>query len=404
MIKFSSDKAFYCSTLLFAFTLPLSRAVVSFFVLWFIVLFIVQNDYRNRWNQLKNSRAFRAMGLFIAFIFLSALWSSDTHETLRQMRLYSYWIVIPILAVNLKKEWLPNIITAFLGGMFISEVLAYGIYFELWSINGRTPDYPTPFMTHIHYSVFLATTAVILFSRLLSQRYTWRSKLPMLIFFLASTGNLMISTGRTGQLAFLVAMGIAVIIHYRLTIKSLLIFGVFSSILFIGAYNTIDLFKQRFDMGISDVQKLQNNNFESSWGQRVVYWFVTIDILKNDPLLGVGIGDYKEAAINVLTQNTYNLPASTIAICKGMSHYHNQYLMILAQVGIIGFALMLWLLFELFRLKIQDSELREFAILGMSVFTVASIAEPLWMLQFPIILFVFIVAISLAAQRPSVPN
>lgn len=400
----NTTQLFYYSSLLFAFTLPLSRAAVSFFVLWFVVLFIVQNDYRNTWNQLKNSRAFQAMGLFIAFIFLSALWSSDTHETLRQMRLYSYWIVIPILAVNLRKEWLPNIITAFLGGMFISEILAYGIYFELWSINGRTPDYPTPFMTHIHYSVFLATTAVILFSRLLSQRYTWRSKLPMLIFFLTSTGNLMISTGRTGQLAFLVAMGIAVILHYRLTLKSLLIFGVFSSILFIGAYNTIDLFKQRFDMGISDIQKLQNNNFESSWGQRVVYWFVTIDILKNDPLLGVGIGDYKEAAISVLTENVHNLPASTITICKGMSHYHNQYLMILAQVGIIGFSLMLWLLVELFLLKIEDSELREFAILGMSVFTVASIAEPLWMLQFPIVLFVFIVAISLAAQRPSVPN
>lgn len=400
----NTTQLFYYSSLLFAFTLPLSRAAVSFFVLWFVVLFIVQNDYRNRWNQLKNSRAFQAMGLFIAFLFLSSLWSSDTHETLKQMRLYSYWIVIPILAVNLKKEWLPNIITAFLGGMFISEILAYGIYFELWSINGRTPDYPTPFMTHIHYSVFLATTAVILFSRLLSQRYTWRSKLPMLIFFLTSTGNLMISTGRTGQLAFLVAMGIAVILHYRLTLKSLLIFGVFSSILFIGAYNTIDLFKQRFDMGISDIQKLQNNNFESSWGQRVVYWFVTIDILKNDPLLGVGIGDYKEAAISVLTENVHNLPASTITICKGMSHYHNQYLMILAQVGIIGFSLMLWLLVELFLLKIEDSELREFAILGMSVFTVASIAEPLWMLQFPIVLFVFIVAISLAAQRPSVPN
>lgn len=400
----NTTQLFYYSSLLFAFTLPLSRAAVSFFVLWFVVLFILQNDYRNTWNQLKNSRAFQAMGLFIAFIFLSALWSSDTHETLRQMRLYSYWIVIPILAINLRKEWLPNIITAFLGGMFISEILAYGIYFELWSINGRTPDYPTPFMTHIHYSVFLATTAVILFSRLLSQRYTWRSKLPMLIFFLTSTGNLMISTGRTGQLAFLVAMGIAVILHYRLTLKSLLIFGVFSSILFIGAYNTIDLFKQRFDMGISDIQKLQNNNFESSWGQRVVYWFVTIDILKNDPLLGVGIGDYKEAAISVLTENVHNLPASTITICKGMSHYHNQYLMILAQVGIIGFALMLWLLIELFRLKIQDSELREFSLLGISVFTVASIAEPLWMLQFPIILFVFIVAISLAAQRPSVPN
>lgn len=390
--------SFYYSALLFAFTLPLSRAAVSFFVLWFVILFLIQKDYRTAWNRLKNSRPFQAMGLFIAFLFLSALWSSDTHEALRQIRLYSYWVVIPILALNLKKEWLPNIITAFLGGMFVSEILAYGIYFGLWSINGRGPDYPTPFMTHIHYSVFLATTAVILFSRLLSNRYTWRSKLPMLLFFFTSTGNLMISTGRTGQLAFLVAMAVAVIIHYRLTLKSLIIFSVASSILFIGAYSTIDLFKQRFDMGINDVQQLRNNNFETSWGQRAVYWVVTADIIKTDPLMGVGIGDYKKVAEEVLEQNNHNFSLSTITICKGMSHYHNQYLMILAQLGLIGFTLMIWLLFQLFTLRIKDPDLKEFSVLSLTIFAVGSIAEPLWMLQFPIILFVFAVSISLSAS------
>lgn len=395
---FSIDRTFYYSALAFAFTLPLSRAAVSFFVLWFVILFLIKNDYRNAWNRLKNSHPFQAMGLFIAFLFLSALWSSDTHEALRQIRLYSYWIVIPILALNLKKEWLPNIITAFLGGMFVSEILAYGIYFELWSINGRGPDYPTPFMTHIHYSVFLATTAVILFSRLLSNRYTWRSKLPMLLFFFTSTGNLMISTGRTGQLAFLIAMAVAVIIHYRLTLKSLMIFSIASSILFISAYSTIDLFKSRIDMGINDVQQLRNNNFETSWGQRAVYWMVTADILKTDPFIGIGIGDYKKVAEAVLEQNNHNFSPSTITLCKSMSHYHNQYLMILAQLGLIGFTLMIWLLFQLFTLRIQDPDLKEFSVLSLTIFAVGSIAEPLWMLQFPIILFVFAVSISLSAS------
>jgi len=385
---------YYYSSLLFAFTLPLSRAAVSFFVLWFILQFILKNDYTHTWNQLKSSRVFQAMGLFIAFLFLSSLWSSDTHEALKQIRLYSYWIVIPILAVNLKKEWLPNIITAFLGGMFVSELLAYGIYFGLWSINGRGPDYPTPFMTHIHYSVFLATTAVILFSRLLSNRYTWRSKLPMLLFFLTSTGNLMISTGRTGQLAFLVAMAVAVIIHYRLTLKSLLVFSIASSILFIGAYSTIDLFKQRIDSSVQNIEQLQKSNFDTSWGLRAAFWILAYDILQNHPLIGAGIGDYKSAAAEAIATHDHGFTKETIQWCTTM-HYHNQYLMILVQVGLIGFGLMVWLLFELFRLKIEDSELREFSILGMSVFCVASIAEPLWMLQFPIILFVLIASLSL---------
>ena len=189
-------------------------------------------------------------------------------------------------------------------------------------------------------------------------------------------------------------MGIAVILHYRLTLKSLLIFGVFSSILFIGAYSTIDLFKSRIDSSIVDVHKLQEKNFDTSWGLRAAFWIITYDILREHPLVGVGIGDYKSAATEAIATYDHGFSKETIQWCTTM-HYHNQYLMILAQVGIIGFALMLWLLIELFRLKIEDSELREFGILGLTVFSVASIAEPLWMLQFPIVLFVLIASVIL---------
>lgn len=395
--QFSFDKIFYYSALGFAFTLPLSRAAVSFFVLWFITLFIARRDYLKAWQSIKSSRALVAMGAFIAFMFASVLWSSQTHEALNQIRLYSYWIIIPILAVSLKKEWLPHIITAFIGGMFVSEIIAYGMYFELWTFRGHGSDYPSPFMFHIHYSIFLATTAIILLSRILSDRYTWQIKFPMLLFFLTSTGNLMISTGRTGQLAFLIAIAVAVIIHYRLSIKSFLIFVTLSSILFIGAYNTIDLFKKRFDQAVSDIHQFQEGNLNTSWGLRAAFWIVTYDIIREHPLVGAGIGDYEPAAIEALAKDTHNFSPETIE-WRQSHDFHNQYLMILGQGGLIGFALMIWMLIELFRLKIKDPELKEFSVLGLTVFIVSALSESLWTLQFPIILFIFIVSISLSAS------
>lgn len=395
--QFSSDKIFYYSALAFAFTLPLSRAAVSFFVLWFIVLFIARRDYIKAWQLIQTSRALVAMGAFIAFMFASVLWSSQTHEALNQIRLYSYWIIIPILAVSLKKEWLPHIITAFIGGMFVSEIIAYGMYFELWTFKGHGSDYPSPFMFHIHYSIFLATTAIILLSRILSDRYTWRTKLPMLMFFLTSTGNLMISTGRTGQLAFLVAIAVAVIIHYRLTIKSFLIFVTLSSVLFVGAYTTIDLFEKRFDQAVSDIHQFQEGNLNTSWGLRAAFWIVTYDIIREHPLIGAGIGDYKPAAIEALAKDNHSFSPETIEWCQ--SHdFHNQYLMILGQGGLIGFTLMIWMLIELFSLKIKDPELKEFSVLGLTVFIVSALSESLWTLQFPIILFILIVSISVSAK------
>lgn len=396
-IKIFHDRIFYYSALLFAFTIPLSHAAISFFVFWFIALFLLIHDYKNACLQIKESRGFWAMGVFIVFMFSSVLWSSQTHEALNQIRLYSYWIIIPILAISLKKEWLPHIITAFISGMFISEIIAYGIYFEWWTFKDRTPSYPSPFMFHIHYSIFLATTAIILLSRIFSDRYTWRTKFPMLMFFLTSTGNLMISTGRTGQLAFLVALAVAVILHYRLTIKSFLIFVTLSSILFIGAYTTLPLFQKRFDLAISDVQRFQEGNFDTSWGLRAAFWIVTYDILREHPLIGVGIGDYKLGATEALVNNNHGFSQETIKWCQTYD-FHNQYLMILGQGGLIGFTLMIWMFIEFFKLKIKTQELKEFSILGFTVFIVSFISESLWTLQFPIILFVFITSISLAAS------
>jgi O-antigen ligase len=372
------------------------------FLLWFAILFLVRGEFKTSWEIIKTNRVFHIMGLFITFMFLSLFWSGDTHEAHSQLRLYKYWIIlIPILAVTLKREWLSNIITAFLLGMFISEIVAYGIFFEWWTYKNSTPDYPSPFMFHIHYSVFLAVTSITLLSRLLSDRYTWQSKLPMFLFFLTSTGNLMISTGRTGQLALLVAMAVAIILHYRLTLKSLLIFVTLSITLFFGAYSSISLFQKRIDIGVSDVRQFQQGNFETSWGLRAAFWVITYDILKEHPLIGAGVGGYKKAAVEVLAQNDHGFTPGTIQWCSTY-HYHNQYLMVLAQGGLIAFTLMLWMLFELFRLKIEDRELREFSILGLTVFIVGSIAEPLWILKFPMILFVFIISLSLASARHSI--
>ena len=367
LLFYKEKYVFYYSTILFALTLPLSRAAVSFFIIWFLLLFIIRRDYAYTWKYIKQNRVFHAMGSLFGLLLLSILWSENTSEALNQIRLYSYWIIIPILASNLKKEWIPNIITAFLLGMFISEVIAYGIFFEWWTFKGRSPEYPSPFMFHIHYSIFLATTSMILFSRLLSNQYSLQSKFPMALFFLTSTGNLMISTGRTGQLAFLVAMAVAIIIHYRLTIRSLILFTGLTMTLFMGAYFNINLFQKRIDQGINDVQQLQLGNFDTSWGLRAAFWIITVDIVKKHPMLGVGIGDYKQASIEALKTDDHSFSPYTINWCSNYD-YHNQYLMILGQIGLIGFALMVWLYTELFRLVIRNLDNRLMTSGSISIF------------------------------------
>ncbi len=392
------DQIFYYSALSFAFILSFSRAGISFFLLWFIFLFILKNDFKNTWAVIKTNPALRAIGVFIAFIFISIFWSSDLHEAINQIRLYGYWIIIPILAVSLKKEWLPDMITFFLLGMFVNEILVYGIFFNFWQINGHTYTDPSPFMNHIQYSVLLATTAIILLNRLLSTRYTSRDKLAIFIFFLTTTTNLFISGGRTGQVAFLLVIALCVIIRYRITIKSFIIFFMISSALSIGAYTLLPTFKVRIQQVVSDIELQQKGTYNTSVGLRNGFWIIALDAIQENPLIGAGIGDYKLATQDVLSKNNHNFDKPAIDFFT-ISDYHNQHLMILIQLGFIGFGLMIWFITTLYRLTIEDKELKELSILSLTIFFISAFSESLWISQFPIILFVFIVSVSLAASK-----
>ncbi|MGE4420318.1 MAG: O-antigen ligase family protein [Sulfurimonas sp.] len=393
------DKTTYYSLLIFAFIIPLSKAAISFFLFWFFFLLLYKRDYKNSFEILKNNSIFLYIALFLSYMYLSLLWSEDIKEGLNQARLYTYWVLLlPAVAILTKKEWLDSILKGFLLGMFISEILAYGIFFDLWSINDATPNYPTPFMTHIHYSIFLAFTSLVLLHKVLSQNSSLYAKLPYLLFFFITTTNLMFSTGRAGQLAFFCSLVILIFLKYKVSLKSIAISLVSVMMIFFVAYSNLDLFKKRADAAISDIEHISNQNYQNSFGIRVLYWIITAESLKEKPLFGEGIGDFTVAAKKAVNENNFGLDESGIEFLT-TQHYHNQYLMVATQGGLVGLFLMFLLFLGFFRLKIKDMELKEISILGISVILVGFIAEPLWMLQFPNTLFLFIASISIVASK-----
>ena len=399
--KINFEQLTYYSLLLFAFALPLSRAANSFFVLFLLVLVLFKKDYKSSWQTLKENSIFLYIALFIGYLYLSALWSSDTDVLLKQLRMYGYWMVIPCFVILAKKEWMYAVLNAFLLGMFISEILAYGIWLEWWSFNGRDASYPAPFMTHIHYSVFLAFTALVLFYRFLFEHSSLKLRIPMFLFFVMSTTNLMISTGRTGQLAFFVTLFLVFIIRYRLSFKSLVLSALFGISIIALSYQTLPLFEKRVDAGIQDVNMIMHEKYDTSFGLRAIWWMITYHALQEEPLLGYGLGDYKEAAKDAVATHQYEGLNNEFKDYVQEAHYHNQYLMIATQGGLIGIALMFLLFYKLLRLPIQDKELKHLSIIAFVVLLVGFIGEPLWLLQFPLMLFVFSAGLFITAAKSS---
>ncbi len=391
--RINFEKTIYYSVVLFALTLPLSRALISFFVIFLPLIWILQGDFQRKYEHIKSNKLLVAILLFLAFSALSITWTSNLSFGLKGLRLLLYFGVLFVIATSIKKEQIQTIVTAFLLGMFISEVIAYGVYFELWTFKHATVENPSPFMMHIDYSVFMAFSSVLLLNRILSSHYEFKEKLLYFFFFLTVTGNLFLALGRTGQLALIAGILVMSIIHFRLTLKSMFISILLLCIVFLSAYTLSDTFKVRIQAALNDIEKISNNNLNSSWGIRVAYGIVTYDIFKQNPLLGVGLGDYRDETISMLETQEYPYLNEASKEFMKKFHPHNQYFFILMQMGIIGLLLFLYMIYQLFKLKIEDPEIKELSILFGTVFFVSCIPEPLFAKQFTIGLFMLFVGL-----------
>jgi len=391
--KINFEKTIYYSVLIFALTLPLSRALISFFVIFLPLLWIIEGDFQRKYEQIKSSKLLLAILFFLFFSILSITWTEDLTVGMKGLRLDMYFFALFVIATSVKKEQVPSIISAFLVGMLISEVIAYGVFFELWTFKHATVQNPSPFMMHIDYSVFMAFTSLLLLNRIFANHYELKEKLGYGFFFLTVTGNLFLAIGRTGQIAFIVGVFVMSIIHFKITIKSFLISTLLLFSIFTTAYNVSDSFKVRTDAGLSDIQKISDMNLNSSWGVRVAYYIVTYDIVKNNPIVGVGLGDYKDQITLMLeTQEYPYLNENTKKFMKKF-HPHNQYLFILIQMGIVGLILFLYIIYQLFRLRIDNLEVKELSILFATIFFVGCIPEPLLAKQFTLGLFILFIGL-----------
>ncbi len=387
-----STLIYYC-ILLFAFLLPISRAAISFFIILLPLLSLYEGDLKRKIYQIKSNKFLLFFSLFLLYSLVSLLWSENSSLAFRHIRLIFYFLTLYVLVTSIKKEQTSTIITVFLSGMLISEIISYGIFFELWTLNHATVSNPVPFMHHITYSVFLAFTAMLLLNRIISKNYILQEKILYTLFFITATGNLFLAKGRTGQVAFIIGIFLVAVLHYKNHIKSILFSILLASSTLFLAYQLSDTFKIRVHATINDVKNISNLNFDGSLGIRVAYYITTFDIAKDNLFFGVGLGDYVLQTKKILEEEKYNFLSDKTKKFMGNYSPHNQFLLILLQMGFIGLFSFFYIIYLLLKLKIDDSELKEISIIFITVFFTSSIVESLLKSQFSLSLFILFVGI-----------
>ncbi|MFT7860981.1 MAG: O-antigen ligase family protein [Sulfurimonas sp.] len=383
----------------YAFSFPISKAATNFFEVLAILLWIVEGNWREKYQLYKTNLLSIAIVLLIGFSLLSILWHGNLETTLHYIAKYRHLLIIFVFYTSFQHKYTKSLLSAFLLSIFLSELVSYAIFFELIHYKDVKPEDPSPFMSHMTYSTVLAFTTAILLVYLSYEQHL-RYKLFYIIFFISATVNLFINGGRTGQIIYIIVIATIFFSLIQHKVKALL--GTLSILLivFTLAYNFSPNFYERSHQLSTDINNmLKDNDYTGSGGSRVALMIIGLHTIKDNIILGTG-PSYDMYKIQDYSSSLGFDPD----FLKEFSDYHNAFITISAQLGIIGIFISLLIIYKLFDFHYLNKEYKVMSLVFAITFVLFSFTHNTLHTMNPMIFFALFAGLfnSLALKR--IPN
>ena len=365
-------------TLLF---LPFSVQLSNLAIIITSFYWLISRKFNSKFEILLTRKTAIILFTGIFFIYLiSSIYSSDMARVLRVLERNLPILAMPVIIGSYywKKKMLFNLLKVFLLSCFL--VSLYAIIKTIYYFNIHPEGYflelalwKMPQLVHFHapyFALYMVIANICAFTILSSEKVKKSYNWILWIFLAFSNLFLFLLSSRTALFANWVLISIVIVKYYYSKKKYwqiLLSFFAVGLILMLAYYNIPFL-----NTKISYILK---EGFGIFFRLRVAE--ITINLFKESPIIGFGIGDGFE-----VLQQAY--------IERGLQKYvgfntHNQYLYYLLSTGIIGTIFFLSMLFYSFKLALKQKTRTYLAILF--VFCICFLTEEILSRQKGIVLF-----------------
>ena len=313
------------------FLLPLTVSGNNLAIWLAVLLWFFSGDYKDKFYKIKKNKLALSSIVFFLIHLLGLFWSENISWGLEIVRkMLPFFFVLPIFLTITRKDNVKFYISAFLLAISISETLSYLIWFGVIEpFKYAQLHDPTPLMSHISYNPFLAFAIYLVLNKLFSDEFLSQFERALYTFFtLTMSVNMFITGGRAGQVMFFAAI-IIVMFQYFKNSQTKAILTSIALITFISysAFTFSPLFKDRVMKGVENVTKFEENK-NTPIGQRVTFVINSYVLFIENPIIGVGTGDFPEEYKRINKTNSPDVVATV--------QPHNMYLLVLAQLGIMG--------------------------------------------------------------------
>ena len=317
------------------FSLILFPSNIKSIVILFLGVTLIINWYKKKTKF--NWSLFLNFGFIYILILLTLFFSKDLNQGLMSIQTMLSLLIFPLYFSLITKEEYKTLnlnlyVWVYLVSIFIFHFTIFSWFFiTKFSFNDTLIHFQEIVTIHIGklntHPIYISMhcCVALLFSFYLKRNKMSNLKRVVLFFLQSSMVLFLVLHAKKGPiLAFIFTILVYLLISNKKTLKVYgpIIIGVI--VLFI----SIPKVKNRF-LEIFTIQKLTESN-QNSTNIRVAIYENSINLIKQSPLFGYGIGDVQEQLDICYSTNNSNF-------VKGMYNSHNQYLFIWLSTGIIGF-------------------------------------------------------------------
>ncbi|MEA1892017.1 MAG: O-antigen ligase family protein [Campylobacterota bacterium] len=353
--------------ILVAFLIPTSTHHIKYLFIMLSILSIFRPDALTK---LKSVLVNPVVISFALYFLLNLLWLSVSKnpEDVYYIAKYSVMFLYPVLILLfLESKFIPLMISSFLLGIFVSEIVSYDLYLNLNTFDffpyinaNANSTYPTPFMSHLNYGFFLAFSAGLSL-QIFFQKNSYLMKIFTIILIVSITINQFINIGRSGYILYAISILTILYLQYKKDIFKYipLIIVAFVSIFFL-AYSFSPNFQKRIEQTVNSIASIYNKeNYTNSIGIRFMNYKNAIESFKQSPLIGYGT----DAHVTVLYEETKKTDAQLAQTIKNYHTTDSQYFDIALQFGLIGLIVFFNIFYQIYRYKDRDIYLKNISIL-----------------------------------------
>ena len=295
---------------------------------------------------------------FILTLMISTAWCvAPFTEALNSLWGWRKILLLPIsIALFQEAAWKDKTLKIFIIFTLSASVISYAMFILGVSVHGWEPG--VIIRNHATQGMVFSIAAFSIFTKLVGA--TTKLEKPeidlLMLAVLALEINVAITPGRSGYLVLLTVLAVS-LVNFNATYKKINPTLMFLALIIPPLIPFSPIASETISKGVTEIRKVDEITAPTSMGQRVKLWENTIDMIKEKPFLGVGLGGFEKA----YSEKMKNAPEWQ----KNILHDpHNQFLKIVAELGLIG---LLPFLYMLATTILQRPSSKDHRILGLGV-------------------------------------